>query len=146
MKGRVSEYDRARGVSSRRARRGRRRTGALAPILAVLAVCVCLGLFAASSSGYFGALLDDSRTPSSQALSGAAYSHADYVEASGMGRAPSGHSQEAQRKAMARRGAVVDLQRNLMAKVGGGGFIKNVEVLDEAWDGEVYRVRGRVRR
>lgn len=89
-----------------------------------------------------------------------------YVEAIGTGLAPTG-TKGAQAKALARRGAILDLQRNLLEFMAGvqidsgsrmndfmldntvrqelHGVIKNVEVLGGEWDGEEYIVRGRVR-
>ncbi|MDR1472912.1 MAG: hypothetical protein LBS75_10365 [Synergistaceae bacterium] len=90
----------------------------------------------------------------------------NYIEASGMAVAPEG-SGSAQGKALARRGAIVDLQRNLLEFLGGvqvdarttmdnfmaedrvrtevHGIIRNIELLDGTWDGESYTVTGRVR-
>ena len=79
-----------------------------------------------------------------------------YIEAVGYGVAPSGTS-GAWAKLLARRGAIVDLQRNLLQKLhqvqsGAGvmlpnrlyGFITGVELLDDEWNGKVYKLRGRV--
>ena len=90
----------------------------------------------------------------------------NYIEATGMAVAPDGAT-NAQGKALARRGAIVDLQRNLLESVGGvqidsrttmndfmaedrvrsevHGLIRNVELLDGKWDGESYTVTGRIR-
>jgi hypothetical protein len=90
----------------------------------------------------------------------------NYSEATGMAVAPDG-AKGAQGKALARRGANVDLQRNLLESVGGvqidsrttmndfmaedrvrsevHGLIRNVELLDGKWDGESYTVTGRIR-
>jgi hypothetical protein len=90
----------------------------------------------------------------------------NYIEATGMAVAPEGTT-NAQGKALARRGAIVDLQRNLLESVGGvqidsrttmndfmaedrvrsevHGLIQNVELLDGTWDGESYTVTGRIR-
>jgi hypothetical protein len=90
----------------------------------------------------------------------------NYIEATGMAVAPEGTT-GAQGKALARRGAIVDLQRNLLESVGGvqidsrttmndfmaedrvrsevHGLIQNVELLDGTWDGESYTVTGRIR-
>jgi hypothetical protein len=90
----------------------------------------------------------------------------DYIEAEGMGVNPSG-ANNAQGKALARRAAIVDLQRNLLEFMNGvqvdarttmenfmaddrvrtelHGIIKNVELLDGEWDGESYTIRGRIR-
>ena len=90
----------------------------------------------------------------------------NYVEATGMAVAPNG-MKGAQAKALARRGAMVDLQRNLLEFIVGvqvdartvmddfmandtvrteiHGIIKNVETLEGTWDGEAYTVKGRIR-
>jgi len=89
-----------------------------------------------------------------------------YVEATGMGVAPN-NTKGAQARALARRGAIVDLQRNLLESIGGvqidsrttmndfmaedrvrsevHGLIQGVELLDGKWDGEAYTVTGRIR-
>ncbi|MDR1978155.1 MAG: hypothetical protein LBQ42_05425 [Synergistaceae bacterium] len=90
----------------------------------------------------------------------------NYIESTGMAVAPT-ESTGAQAKALARRGAIVDLQRNLLEAVGGvqidsrttvndfmaedrvrsevHGIIQGVELLDGKWDGESYTVTGRIR-
>jgi hypothetical protein len=90
----------------------------------------------------------------------------NYIEARGMAVAPKGTS-GAQAKALARRGATVDLQRNLLEFLNGvqvdarttmndfmaedrvrtevHGLIRNIEILEGEWDGESYTVSGRVR-
>lgn len=80
----------------------------------------------------------------------------DYIEVSGAAEAPAGVS-EAQAKALARRGAMADLQRSLLKELAGlnvdsstaqtslQGLISGVEALDGEWDGKVYRLKGRVR-
>ena len=90
----------------------------------------------------------------------------NYVEATGMAVAPR-NMRGAQAKALARRGAMVDLQRNLLEFLVGvqidartvmedfmandtvrseiHGIIKNVETLEGTWDGEAYTVKGRIR-
>lgn len=90
----------------------------------------------------------------------------NYVEATGMAVAPTG-TKGAQAKALARRGAMMDLQRNLLEFLVGvqvdartvmedfmandtvrtevHGIIKNVETLEGVWDGESYTVKGRIR-
>jgi hypothetical protein len=90
----------------------------------------------------------------------------NYIEATGMAVAPTNAS-GAQAKALARRGAIVDLQRNLLEFLNGvqvdarttmndfmaedrvrtevHGVIRNVEMLDGTWDGESYTISGRVR-
>jgi len=75
-----------------------------------------------------------------------------YIESTGMSAAPK-WAKGAQARALARRGAIVDLQRNLLAHAAMGYFmenrvsgnIRNVELLDETWDGKSYTVTGRVR-
>jgi hypothetical protein len=89
----------------------------------------------------------------------------NYIEATGIGVVPKDKS-GAQGKALARRGAIVDLQRNLLEFVVGvrvdatttmedfmandevrtrvSGMIKNVQVGEGRWDGESYTVSGRV--
>jgi hypothetical protein len=90
----------------------------------------------------------------------------NYIEATGMAVAPKG-TEGAQAKALARRGAIVDLQRNLLEFLIGvqvdsrtvmddfmaedrvrsevHGTVKNVEVLKGEWDGEAYTVTGRIK-
>jgi hypothetical protein len=81
-----------------------------------------------------------------------------YIEATGTAAAPA-NAEGPQGKALARRGAVVDLYRNLLIKAasgvdltpGGGarreahGLLQGVEILDGRWDGKFYTVTGRVR-
>jgi len=89
-----------------------------------------------------------------------------YVEATGMAVAPH-NTKGAQARALARRGAIVDLQRNLLESIGGvqidsrttmndfmaedrvrsevHGLIQGVQMLDGKWDGEAYTVTGRIR-
>jgi hypothetical protein len=90
----------------------------------------------------------------------------NYIEAQGMAVAPTG-TKGAQAKALARRGAIVDLQRNLLEFIVGvdvdarttmndfmatdrvrteiNGMIKNVELLEGVWDEESYTITGRVK-
>ena len=90
----------------------------------------------------------------------------NYIEATGMAVAPTG-KKGAQGKALARRGATLDLQRNLLEFLKGvqidarttmndfmaedrvrseiSGIIKNVEVMRGEWDGEAYTVTGRIK-
>lgn len=90
----------------------------------------------------------------------------NYIEAIGVGVVPSGTS-GAQGKALARRGAIVDLQRNLLEFLSGvqvdgrttmndfmaedrvrtevHGMIRNIELLEGEWDGESYTMSGRVK-
>jgi len=90
----------------------------------------------------------------------------NYIEASGMAVAPKG-TKGAQARALARRGAIVDLQRNMLEFLNGvqvdarttmddfmaedrvrtevHGAIRNVELLKGEWDGEAYTVTGRLK-
>ena len=90
----------------------------------------------------------------------------NYVEATGMAVAPENAS-GAQAKALARRGAMLDLQRNMLEYIGGvqidsrttmddfmaedrvrsevHGYIRKIEVMKGEWDGECYTVTGRLR-
>ncbi len=90
-----------------------------------------------------------------------------YIEATGQAVAPSDKENTPQGKLLARRGAVVDLQRNLLEFVKGvrvdaktsmqdfmvndyvstqvQGTIKRVEITDATWDGEIYSVTGRIK-
>ena len=90
----------------------------------------------------------------------------NYIEATGMAVAPTG-KKGGQGKALARRGATLDLQRNLLEFMKGvridgqttmndfmaedrvrseiSGIIKNVEVMRGEWDGETYTVTGRIK-
>lgn len=91
----------------------------------------------------------------------------DYIEATGQGLPPTGKENTAQGKLLARRAATVDLQRKLLEFLQGvqvdsrttmndymvsdrvrtevQGMIKNVEILEGSWDGEIYTVMGRVK-
>ena len=72
------------------------------------------------------------------------------LTASGVGTAPQG-VKPSQARAMARRGAILDLQKNLLRqyrKVRKGsirGIMKHVEITDGEWDGKTYTVKGRLR-
>ena len=90
----------------------------------------------------------------------------NYIEATGMAVAPTG-KKGAQGKALARRGATLDLQRNLLEFLKGvqidarttmndfmaedrvrseiSGIIKNVEIMNGEWDGEAYTITGRIK-
>jgi len=116
-------------------------------------LCIIIGLVscAVESAVKEGSLIDWGQT---------------YVEATGMAVAPEGKT-EAQGKALARRGAIVDLQRNMLEFIGGvqidsrttmddfmaddrvrsevHGFINRIEILKGEWDGEAYTVTGRIR-
>ena len=77
----------------------------------------------------------------------------NYIEAEGMGRA----SQSVTgfwAKILARRAAIVDLQRNLLIKAFNinknnnkvSGIVKGVEVISGEWDGRIYKIKGRALR
>ena len=90
----------------------------------------------------------------------------NYIESTGMAVAPKGTT-GAQGRALARRGAIVDLQRNLLEFLVGvqvdarttmddfmasdrvrtevSGIIRNIELLEGTWDGEAYTVTGRIK-
>ncbi|QTX32231.1 hypothetical protein KAR29_13135 [Aminithiophilus ramosus] len=90
-----------------------------------------------------------------------------YIEARGQAVPPAGKEKLAQGKLLARRGALVDLQRNLLEYLQGvrvdakttmkdfmatdivrtevQGMVQGVEILEATWDGEVYTVVGRIR-
>jgi len=90
----------------------------------------------------------------------------NYIESTGMAVAPTG-TKGAQARALARRGAIVDLQRNLLEFLGGvqidarttmddfmasdrvrsevSGIVKNIELLEGTWDGESYTIVGRIK-
>jgi hypothetical protein len=90
----------------------------------------------------------------------------NYIEATGMAVAPKG-TKGAQAKLLARRGAIVDLQRNLLEFMAGvqidarttmddfmasdrvrsevSGNIRNVELMEGEWDGEAYTISGRIK-
>ncbi len=85
-----------------------------------------------------------------------------YITSKGMVAAASNTTNSSQRKLLTRRGAIIDAQRNLMEIIKGvridskstvsdhminetiraevRGTLKNFEVIDEKWDGEVYEV------
>lgn len=91
----------------------------------------------------------------------------NYVEATGQAVPPSGKEGTAQGKLLAKRGAVMDLQRNMLEFIKGvkvssetsmenfmasdevrtsiSGYIKNIQVVEANWDGEIYTVRGRIK-
>ncbi len=72
------------------------------------------------------------------------------LTASGVGTAPKGVNRS-QARAMARRGAILDLQKNLLRKyhkVKRGpisGFMNHVEISQGEWDGHTYTVKGQLR-
>jgi hypothetical protein len=90
----------------------------------------------------------------------------NYIESTGMAVAPA-NMKGAQARALARRGAIVDLQRNLLEFMAGvqidarttmddfmasdrvrsevNGIIKNIELLEGTWDGESYTISGRIK-
>lgn len=91
----------------------------------------------------------------------------DYVEASGSAVPPTTAVNKAQGKLLAKRGAILDLQRNLLETIKGvridsqtlmenfmvksdivrsevEGWVKGVEIVREKWDGEIYTVWGRI--
>jgi len=77
-----------------------------------------------------------------------------FIESTGTAAAPR-RATGAQAKALARRGAIVDLQRNLLRVLNGvhgdlarseaRGIIRNIELLEGTWNGEYYTVTGRIR-
>ena len=75
------------------------------------------------------------------------YNEMIYVEASGMSVAPD-NTKGVQAKALARRGAMVDLQRNMLESIRGSqsGSISGIEILKEEWDGKAYTVTGQIKR
>lgn len=90
----------------------------------------------------------------------------EYIQATGMAVAPP-KAKGAQGKALARRGATLDLQRNLLEFLKGvqidaetrmedfiaedtvrsalSGVIKGVEIISGEWDGEAYTITGRIK-
>lgn len=92
----------------------------------------------------------------------------DYIEATGQAVPPTGKQGTGQGQLLARRGATLDLQRNLLEFIKGvqlssetrmddfmvandtvrtqvQGMIKNVEITDAKFDGEIYTVTGRIK-
>ena len=71
------------------------------------------------------------------------------LTASGVCTAPKGVS-PSQARAMARRGAILDLQKNLLRKYNNvskgsiSGLMKHVEILEGEWDGKTYIVKGQL--
>ena len=80
----------------------------------------------------------------------------NYVEAEGIGKAPESgqNSDDFWKRIAARRGAMADLQRNLLIKAFKinkrnnkvSGVVKGVEILSGEWDGKFYKLRGRALR
>ena len=90
----------------------------------------------------------------------------NYIESKGTAVAPT-DSSGAQARALARRGAIVDMQRNLLEFLVGvhvdartvmddfmasdgvrsevHGMIRNIELLEGQWDGEAYTMTGRLK-
>jgi hypothetical protein len=92
----------------------------------------------------------------------------EYIEATGQAVPPTGKEGTGQGKLLARRGATLDLQRNLLEFIKGvqlssetkmddfmvandtvrtqvQGLIKNVEITDAKFDGEIFTVTGRIK-
>ena len=69
--------------------------------------------------------------------------------ASGRGKIPSFSENAAQAKVLARRGAIVDLQRKLLLKTrtcySSSGIIRGIVITNETWDGNIYTVTGYVK-
>ena len=76
--------------------------------------------------------------------------NAEIFEASGHGKIPSFSENPAQTKVLARRGAIVDLQRNLLLKTSlnhlSSGIIRGIIITSETWDGNIYTVSGYIKR
>lgn len=81
-------------------------------------------------------------------------SYGEIFEASGKGKIPAISKTPAQAKILARRGAILDLQRNLLLKTRSGyshsgnvyGIIKGIVITNENWDGKIYTVTGYIKR
>ncbi|MBQ9420016.1 MAG: hypothetical protein IJU31_06560 [Synergistaceae bacterium] len=79
-------------------------------------------------------------------------SFAEIFEASGVGKVPPAVSSPAQAKVLARRGAIVDLQRNLLLRSryshpgNFSGVVKGLVITSESWDGKIYTVKGYIKR
>ena len=135
----------------------------------MLIVCLLLAAALWLATGTAAAPAADSDAPGSvvtQKEKGLVDWTRNYVEATGMAVAPR-NMRGAQAKALARRGAMADLQRNLLEFLAGvqvdartvmddfmandtvrteiHGIVKNVETLEGTWDGEAYTVKGRIR-
>ena len=76
--------------------------------------------------------------------------YGEVFEASGRGKTPSFSETPSQAKVLARRGAIVDLQRNLLRKASmnnlSSGIIRGIVITGETWDGNIYTVTGYVER
>ena len=80
-------------------------------------------------------------------------SYGEIIEAYGKAHTPAGKNfTPAQAKALARRGAVLDLQRNLLIRSRRAsseyvsGFITGIVMTGEKWDGTLYTVTGYIMR
>ena len=76
--------------------------------------------------------------------------HGEIFEASGRGRVPAFSETLSQGKILARRGAIVDLQRNLLLKASmnysASGIIRGIIITSETWDGNIYTVTGYIKK
>jgi len=133
----------------------------LSKLLAALliALCFCSLAYAEDTSGSVAESVTENEAVVTQKEKGLVNWSQNYIEATGMAVAPR-NTRGAQAKALARRGAMVDLQRNLLEFLVGvqvdsrtvmddfmandtvrsevHGIVKNVEVLEGTWDGEFY--------
>lgn len=140
----------------------------LSKLLAALliALCFCSLAYAEDTSGSVAESVTENEAVVTQKEKGLVNWSQNYIEATGMAVAPR-NTRGAQAKALARRGAMVDLQRNLLEFLVGvqvdsrtvmddfmandtvrsevHGIVKNVEVLEGTWDGESYTVKGRIK-
>lgn len=136
------------------------------PILKGMALLI-LFLAGASSEVLAAPQTSEDHTASSAESAGASVLWVEgYVTARGQAVAPAGREKTPQGQLLARRGAVVDLQRTLLEFVQGirvdgistmrdyvvhdevrtalAGTIRGVQILEGRWDGNVYTVEGRV--
>jgi len=142
---------------------------AVVPIfcLSLVVVPPCMAADTSSSALSFTAEKPETVTVKDDTLMAAINWTEDYVEATGQGLPPTGKENTPQGKLLARRAATVDLQRKLLEFLQGvrvdsrttmtdymvsdrvrtevQGIIRNVEILEGNWDGEVYTVVGRVK-
>ena len=81
--------------------------------------------------------------------------YGEIFEASGRGKIPAYSENPAQGKILARRGAIVDLQRNLLIKTkaqpynkssSSASIIRGIIITSETWDGKIYTVTGYINR